>query len=73
MQAVQTRTCFFTPSTNAWTRRRLGFHRRRRVLFAWLITFPKAGALPHNSHFAIVIPYFALNWREIAGKPNIQV
>jgi hypothetical protein len=29
--------------------------------------------LPHNSHFAIVIPYFALNWREIAGKPNIQV
>jgi len=56
MQAVQTRTCFLTPSTTARTRRRLGFHRRRRVLFAWLITFPKVGPLPHNSHFAIVIP-----------------
>jgi hypothetical protein len=27
------------------------------VLFAWLITFPKCGPLPHNSHFiAISIP-----------------
>jgi hypothetical protein len=26
------------------------------VLFAWLITFPKEGPLPHNSHFAIVNP-----------------
>jgi hypothetical protein len=27
------------------------------VLFAWLITFPKCGPLPHSSHFiAINIP-----------------
>jgi hypothetical protein len=57
MHAVHTRTCFFTPATTACTRFKLGFHRRRRVLFAWLITFPKCGALPQNSHFsAIFIP-----------------
>jgi len=57
MQAVQTFTCFLAPFTTARTRLRLGFHRRRRVLFAWLITLPKAGPLPHNSHFiAIVVP-----------------
>jgi hypothetical protein len=57
MQAVQTRTCFLTPDTTARTRLRLGFQRRRRVLLAWLITLPKCGALPQNSHFiAMSIP-----------------
>ncbi len=57
MHAAQTRMCFFTPSTTPRTRRKFGFHRRRRVLFAWLITFPKWGILPHNSHFiAIFVP-----------------
>jgi hypothetical protein len=57
MHAAQTRICFFAPFTNPRTRRKFGFHRRRRVLFAWLITFPKCGPLPHNSHFiAIIIP-----------------
>jgi hypothetical protein len=57
MHAVQTRTCFLTPATTARTRFKFGFHRRRRVLFAWLITFPKCGALPQNSHFsAIFLP-----------------
>jgi len=40
MHAVQTRTCFRTPATTARKRFKLGFHRRRRVLFAWLTTFP---------------------------------
>ena len=65
MHAVQTRTCFLTPATTARTRFRFGFHRRRRVLFAWLITFPKCGALPQNSHFsAIFLPasVFILAW-----------
>jgi hypothetical protein len=53
---VHTRTCFLTPPTTARTFLRLGFQRRLRVLFAWLITFPKVGPLPHTSHFAIVIP-----------------
>jgi hypothetical protein len=57
MHAVQTRTCFLTPATTARKRFRFGFHRRLRVLFAWLITFPKCGALPQNSHFsAIFLP-----------------
>jgi hypothetical protein len=56
MQAVQTRRCFVADPTTARTRLRLGFHRLRRVLFAWLMTFPNAGPLPHNSHFAIVRP-----------------
>jgi hypothetical protein len=54
MQAVQTRNCFRAPLTTARTILRFGFQRRRRVLFAWLITFPNEGPLPHNSHFAIV-------------------
>src|SRR5712664_3249054 len=59
MHAVQTRTCVLTPATTARTRFRFGFHRRLRVLFAWLITFPKCGALPQNSHFsAIVLPAY---------------
>src|ERR1700674_243676 len=57
MHAAQTRICFFAPFTNPRTRRKFGFHRRRRVLFSWLITLPKCGPLPHNSHFiAISIP-----------------
>jgi hypothetical protein len=57
MQAAQTRMCLLTPPITARTRRKFGFHRRRRVLFAWLITFPKCGTLPHNSHFiAINLP-----------------
>jgi hypothetical protein len=51
MQAVQTRICLRAPFTKARTRRKLGFHRRRRVLFAWLITFPNCGPLPQSSHF----------------------
>ena len=65
IHAVQTRTCFLTPATTARTRFRFGFQRRRRVLFAWLITFPKCGALPQNSHFsAIFLPasVFILAW-----------
>src|SRR5712664_1240928 len=54
MHAVQIRTCFLTPATTARTRFKFGFHRRRRVLFAWLITFPKCGALPQNSHFSAI-------------------
>src|SRR5260370_38312259 len=63
MHAVQTRTCFLTPATTARTRFKFGFHRRRRVLFAWLITFPKCGALPQNSHFsAIFLPASVFIW-----------
>src|SRR5207245_9420869 len=40
IHAVQTRTCFLPPATTARKRFKFGFHRRRRVLFAWLITFP---------------------------------
>ena len=67
MHAVQTRTCFLTPATTARTRFRFGFHRRRRVLFAWLITFPKCGALPQNSHFsAIFLPASIFIWAWIS-------
>src|SRR5262249_31326403 len=40
IQEVQTRTCFRTPLTTALTRRRFGFQRRRRTLWAWLTTLP---------------------------------
>ena len=60
MQAVQTWICLRAPFTKARTLRRLGFQRRRRVLFAWLITFPNEGPLPHNSHFAIVATLLCL-------------
>src|SRR5229473_1770821 len=67
MHAVQIRTCFLTPATTARTRFRFGFHRRRRVLFAWLITFPKCGALPQNSHFsAIFLPASVFIWAWIS-------
>ena len=67
MHAVQTRTCFLTPATTARTRFKFGFHRRRRVLFAWLITFPKCGALPQNSHFsAIFLPASIFIWAWIS-------
>lgn len=66
MHAVQTRTCFLTPATTARTRFRFGFHRRRRVLFAWLITFPKCGALPQNSHFIIFLPASVFIWAWIS-------
>src|ERR1700751_4471843 len=39
-QLVQTRIRLRAPLTSARTRRRFGFQRRRRVLLAWLITFP---------------------------------
>src|SRR6266851_279361 len=49
------------------TRFKFGFHRRRRVLFAWLITFPKCGALPQNSHFsAIFLPASVFIWAWIS-------
>src|SRR5437868_9420380 len=54
MQAAQTRICFLLPPTTARTRRRFGFQRRRRVLFAWLITLPKCGAFPQSSHFIAI-------------------
>src|SRR6266849_10624638 len=67
MHAVQIRTCFLTPATTARTRFKFGFHRRRRVLFAWLITFPKCGALPQNSHFsAIFLPASVFIWAWIS-------
>ena len=67
IHAVQTRTCFLTPATTARTRFRFGFHRRRRVLFAWLITFPKCGALPQNSHLsAIFLPASVFIWAWIS-------
>jgi hypothetical protein len=60
IHAVQTRTCFLTPATTARTRFKFGFHRRRLVLFAWLITLPYCGPLPQKSHFsAIVLPALA--------------
>ena len=40
MQDVQTRNCLRAPFTNARTTRKFGFQRRRRVLLAWLMTFP---------------------------------
>ena len=40
MQDVQTRNCLRAPFTNARTLRKFGFQRRRRVLLAWLMTFP---------------------------------
>src|SRR5712692_903853 len=67
MHAVQIRTCFLTPATTARTRFKFGFHRRRRVLFAWLITFPKCGPLPQNSHFsAIFLPASVFIWAWIS-------
>jgi hypothetical protein len=40
MQDVHTRNCLRAPFTNARTLRKFGFQRRRRVLLAWLMTFP---------------------------------
>ena len=40
MQEVQTRTCLRAPLITAFTRRRLGFQRRRVTLCAWLIVLP---------------------------------
>jgi len=40
MQDVQTRNLLHAPFTNARTLRKFGFQRRRRVLLAWLMTFP---------------------------------
>jgi len=39
-QEVQTRIFLRAPFTNARTLRKFGFQRRRRVLLAWLMTFP---------------------------------
>ena len=68
MQAVQTWRCLRAPLTKARTVRRLGFQRRRRVLFAWEITLPNEGPLPHNSHFAILANLLYL---EIVVAPNV--
>jgi hypothetical protein len=48
--------CLRTPFITARTRRKFGFQRRRRVLFAWLMTLPKCGILPHISHFRAMLP-----------------
>jgi hypothetical protein len=37
-------------------------------LFAWLITLPKEGPLPHNSHFAILANLLCF---EIVVEPNV--
>src|SRR5260370_42148023 len=67
IRGFQPGTCFPPPATTARTRFRFGFHRRRRVLFAWLITFPKCGALPQNSHFsAIFLPASVFIWAWIS-------
>jgi len=55
MQAVHTRICLREPDTSARTFFRLGFQRRLRVLFAWLITLPKCGPLPQISHFIAIV------------------
>src|SRR6185437_8814837 len=69
MQAVQTRTCFRAPSTTALTRRKFGFHRRRRRLLAWLIVLPKLGFLPQISQTsAIVSPVHSVKW----WRPSYQ-
>src|SRR5271169_2638051 len=65
MQSVHTRICLRTPLITARTRRRFGFQRRRRVLFAWLITFPKCGPLPQSSHF---IAIFTPEWEITPGR-----
>ena len=61
MHAVHTRTCLLTPATTARTRFRFGFHRRLRVLFAWLTTFPYCGPLPHSAHFIAIVFLLVLN------------
>jgi hypothetical protein len=63
MHAVQTRTCLLTPATTARTRFKFGFHRRLRVLFAWLTTLPYCGPLPHNSHFIAMVILLTLNFQ----------
>ena len=56
IQAVHARICFELFPLAARTRFKFGFQRRRRVLFAWLTTFPYCGPLPQISHF-IAISY----------------
>jgi hypothetical protein len=71
MHAAQTRICFFAPFTNPRTVRKFGFHRRRRVLFAWLITFPKCGPLPHNSHFIAINCSYSIDLKCFKLQANI--
>jgi len=49
MQLVQTRSRCRRPSTSTWTRCRLGYHRRERLLLAWLTWLPNVGPLPQIS------------------------
>lgn len=58
MQRVQTKSFFTPPPTFARTDCRLGFHRRRVRLFAWLTLFPVDGPLPQISQVrAIADPF----------------
>ena len=75
MQAVQTRTCLRTPSTKAFTRRRFGFQRRRRTLWAWLMVFPKLGFLPQTSHTSAIVtlhPLEILNEYEFLSYQRLR-
>jgi hypothetical protein len=54
MQRVQTFIRRTAPPIRTRTRWRFGSHLRLETLWAWLIRFPKTGALPQTSHiFAI--------------------
>ena len=51
MQLVQTFMRWLLPLTLALTACRLGFQRRRVVLWAWEMLLPNCGPLPQSSHF----------------------
>jgi hypothetical protein len=56
MHRVQTFIRLTVWPTFVRMRCRFGNHRRLETLWAWLIRFPKTGALPQTSHvFAIVV------------------
>ena len=60
MQRVQTSSFFTPPPTFARTDWRLGFHRRRVRLLAWLTVLPVDGPLPQISQVrAISTPFEA--------------
>ncbi len=51
MQLVQTRMRLLPPMILALTACRLGFQRRRVVLWACEMLFPNCGPFPQSSHF----------------------
>jgi hypothetical protein len=52
---VQTLIRFTALPTFTRTRWRFGIHRRLETLWAWLIRFPKTGALPQTSHILAMV------------------